>query len=197
MTSLELLAKQLSRLPGIGPKSASRLAYHLIKSDQNYNAQLAQLIGTIQELVFPCSICGSYTEIDPCPICSDASRDRTLLCVVEEPQDVVTIMASGSYNGLFHVLGGALSPLEGIGPDKLDFANLMKRIDSEPFSEVIIATNPTEEGDTTAMYVRHLLKGKPITVSRLASGLPIGGDLEYADRLTLARSMRGRVEFTE
>jgi recombination protein RecR len=106
-------------------------------------------------------------------------------------------MASGSYNGLFHVLGGALSPLEGIGPDKLDFAQLMKRIDTESFSEVIIATNPTEEGDTTAMYIRHLLKGRPITVSRLASGLPIGGDLEYADRLTLARSMRGRVEFTE
>lgn len=197
MTSLEILARQLSRLPGIGPKSASRLAYHFIKSDQSYNTQLAQLIADIQSLVFPCSVCGSYTEIDPCPACSDPSRDRTLLCVVEEPQDVVTITSSGAFNGLFHVLGGALSPLEGIGPDKLDFANLLKRIEQESFSEVIIATNPTEEGDTTAMYLRHLLKGKAITVSRLASGLPIGGDLEYVDRLTIARSMRGRVDFNE
>lgn len=197
MTSLEILAKQLSRLPGIGPKSASRLAFHLIKSDREYNKQLAALIDEIQDLVFPCSICGSYTETDPCPICTDSSRDRSLLCVVEEPQDVITITASGSYNGLFHVLGGALSPLEGIGPDKLDFTNLMKRIGEGAFTEVIIATNPTEEGDTTAMYVRHLLKGKGLSITRLASGLPIGGDLEYADRLTLARSMRGRVEFGE
>jgi recombination protein RecR len=117
--------------------------------------------------------------------------------VVEEPQDVVTILASGSYNGLFHVLGGALSPLEGIGPDKLDFTRLMKRITEGSFTEIIIATNPTEEGDTTAMYLRHLLKGTSLTITRLASGLPIGGDLEYADRLTLARSMRQRVEFSE
>ena len=197
MTSLEILAKQLSRLPGIGPKSASRLAFHLIKSDKEYNRQLAALFAEIQDLVFPCSICGSYTETDPCPICTDPSRDRSLLCIVEEPQDVITIVSSGAYNGLFHVLGGALSPLEGIGPDKLDFSNLMKRIETESFQEIIIATNPTEEGDTTAMYVRHLLKGKGIAVTRLASGLPIGGDLEYADRLTLARSMRGRVDFND
>jgi recombination protein RecR len=197
MTSLEMLAKQLARLPGIGPKSASRLAYHLIKSDREYNRQLATLIHDIQDLVFPCSICGSFTETDPCPICTDASRDRTQICVVEEPQDVVTIVSSGAYNGLFHVLGGALSPLEGIGPDKLDFVKLMKRIEEGSFGEVIIATNPTEEGDTTAMYLKHLLKGKKLTISRLASGLPIGGDLEYADRLTLARSMRGRIEFGE
>jgi recombination protein RecR len=197
MNSLELLAKQLARLPGIGPKSASRLAYHLIRSDAQYNQQLATLIGEIQDRVFPCSTCGSYTEVDPCPICTDASRDQSLLCVVEEPQDVVTILASGSYNGLFHVLGGALSPLEGIGPDKLDFVRLMKRIEAGSFTELIIATNPTEEGDTTAMYLRHLLKGNKLTITRLASGLPIGGDLEYADRLTLARSMRQRVEFSE
>lgn len=195
MTSLDQLAKQLSRLPGIGPKSASRLAYHLIKSDPQYNQQLADLIATIQDLVFPCPVCGSYTETEPCGICADPNRDRSLICVVEQPQDVVTISASGAYNGLFHVLGGALSPLEGIGPDKLDFARLMQRIENGDFHEVIIATNPTEEGDTTAMYLRHLLKGKQIAISRLASGLPIGGDLEYADRLTLARSLRGRVDF--
>lgn len=197
MTSLEQLAKQLSRLPGIGPKSASRLAYHLIKSDQYYNVQLANLIATIQELVFPCPVCGSYTESDPCAVCSDPNRDRTLMCVVEQPQDVVTILASGAYNGLFHVLGGALSPLEGIGPDKLDFTRLIHRIDEGEFKEIIIATNPTEEGDTTAMYLRHLLTGRRLTLTRLASGLPIGGDLEYADRLTLARSLRGRVDFAE
>ena len=197
MTALDRLVKQLARLPGIGPKSASRLAYYLIKSDPHYNELLAQSVATIQELIFPCPICGSFTETDPCPICSDPSRDRTLLCVVEQPQDVITIVASGAYNGLFHVLGGALSPLEGIGPDKLDFANLIKRINEGNFQELIIATNPTEEGDTTAMYLKHVLKGTPITITRLASGLPIGGDLEYADRLTLARSMRGRVDFTD
>ncbi|MDD2296643.1 MAG: recombination mediator RecR, partial [Sphaerochaetaceae bacterium] len=186
MNALETMVKQLSRLPGIGPKSASRLAYHLIKTDPHYNQLLAESIATIQDLIFPCSICGSYTETDPCPICSDPNRDRTLMCVVEQPQDVITIVASGSYNGLFHVLGGALSPLEGIGPDKLDIANLVKRIDEGTFQELIIATNPTEEGDTTAMYLRHVPKGKSLTISRLASGLPIGGDLEYADRLTLA-----------
>lgn len=197
MTALDLLAKQLSRLPGIGPKSASRLAYHLIKTDAQYNRQLAESIATIQEVIFPCPVCGSYTETSPCSICTDPSRDQNLLCVVEQPQDVVTITASGAYNGLFHVLGGALSPLDGIGPDQLDFGNLMKRINQSSFTEVIIATNPTEEGDTTAMYLRHLLKERNLLVTRLASGLPIGGDLEYADRLTLARSMRGRVNYAD
>jgi recombination protein RecR len=196
MTHLEQLIKLLARLPGIGPKSASRLAYHLIKTDAAYNEQLAALIETIQQRVFPCSICGSYTEVDPCPICSDPTRDTTLICVVEQPQDVITISSSGAYNGLFHVLGGALSPLEGIGPDKLDFDRFIKRIEGGNFKEVIIATNPTEEGDTTAMYLKHLLKGKEIAITRLAAGLPIGGDLEYADRLTLARSLRGRVDFS-
>lgn len=195
MNSLEQLSKLLTRLPGIGPKSAFRLAYHLIKTDPSYNGQLASLIERIQELIKPCSICGSYTEADPCPVCSSSERDRSLLCVVEEPQDVVTIASSGAYNGLFHVLGGALSPLEGVGPDQLDFNRLMKRVEEGSFNEIIIATNPTEEGDTTAMYLRHLLKGKEITVTRLASGVPIGGDLEYVDKLTLARSLRGRIDF--
>lgn len=195
MNSLEQLSKLLTRLPGIGPKSAFRLAYHLIKTDPSYNGQLASLIERIQELIKPCSICGSYTEVDPCPVCSSSERDRSLLCVVEEPQDVVTIASSGAYNGLFHVLGGALSPLEGVGPDQLDFNRLMKRVEEGSFNEIIIATNPTEEGDTTAMYLRHLLKGKEITVTRLASGVPIGGDLEYVDKLTLARSLRGRIDF--
>ncbi|MCH3907275.1 MAG: recombination mediator RecR [Sphaerochaeta sp.] len=196
MTDLENLAKQLSRLPGIGPKSAQRIAYFLIKSDKEFNRILADEIATIQEKVFPCSICGAYTETDPCPICSDPNRDRTQLCIVEQPQDVVTIQNSGAYNGLYFVLGGAISPLDGIGPEKLNFPKLVKRIDEGIIREVIIATNPTEEGDTTALYIRQVLKDKPnLSVSRLASGIPIGGDLEYADRITLARSLRGRIKF--
>ncbi|AEC03039.1 recombination mediator RecR [Parasphaerochaeta coccoides] len=196
MNTLDNLIQALSRLPGIGPKSAARIGYHLIKTNPQYNKELAKSIGTIQDVVFPCPVCGSYTEISPCRFCSDSSRDRELLCVVEQPQDVVTISTSGSYNGLYHVLGGAISPLDGIGPEDLSFDSLMRRISEGSFQEVIIATNPTEEGDTTAMYIRHLMKDFPdIILTRLASGLPIGGDLEYADRLTLARSLRGRIKF--
>nr|WP_319473370.1 recombination mediator RecR [uncultured Sphaerochaeta sp.] len=196
MTALENLIQTLSRLPGIGPKSASRLAYHLIKTEKSYNQNLSQAIATIQDRIFPCSICGSFTEADPCPVCSDASRDRTLLCVVEEPQDVLTIQSSGAYNGLYHVLGGAISPLDGVGPEQLSFSRLLQRIKEGQFTELIIATNPTEEGDTTALYIRHILKEHTeLSITRLASGLPIGGDLEYADRITLARSLRGRVIF--
>jgi recombination protein RecR len=193
MTTLEQLIKTLSRLPGVGTKSAARIAYHLIQSDAGYNSRLAAQIAELQDRVFTCSICGSYTETDPCPICTDRGRDTTLLCVVEQPQDVLTIEASGSYTGLFHVLGGAISPLDGIGPEQLSFGSLLKRIREGSFTEVIAATNPTEEGDTTALYLARLLKETGIPVSRLASGLPIGGDLEYADRITLARSMRGRI----
>ncbi|MFA5698690.1 MAG: recombination mediator RecR [Sphaerochaeta sp.] len=196
MTSLDTLIKDLSRLPGIGPKSATRLAYYLLKSDPSYNRNLGDEIATIQSRIKPCSICGNYTEVDPCPICSDPSRDQHLLCVVEEPQDILTLQGSGAFDGLYHVLGGAISPLDGIGPEQLSFGKLMKRIKEGSFTEIIVATNPTEEGDTTALYVRHLLKEYPnITITRLASGLPIGGDLEYADRLTVSRSLRGRVSF--
>lgn len=196
MTALENLAKTLSRLQGIGPKSANRIAYSLIKTPNEFNKLLAENIATIQDKVRPCSICGSYTETDPCPVCSDASRDRTSLCIVEQPQDVVTILSSGAYNGLFHVLGGAINPLNGVGPENLSFDVLIKRINEGQFNEIIIATNPTEEGDTTALYIRHLLKDKPeISLTRLASGLPIGGDLEYADRTTLTHSLRSRIKF--
>ncbi len=197
MHSLDLLIQHLSRLPGIGMKSASRLAYHLIQSDSAYNSQLAELIATIQDTIITCSVCNSYSETDPCDVCSDEGRDRSLLCVVEHPQDVFTISGSGAYTGLFHVLGGALSPLNGVGPQDLDFRNLIERIKTGSFKEVIIATNPTEEGDTTAMYLRHLLKGHDIRITRIASGLPIGGDLEYADKITLSRALRSRISFNE
>ena len=195
MNALENLIRQLSRLPGVGAKSATRMAYHLLKCDERYNEKLSDAIGTIKEKIHKCSVCGSYTETDPCELCSDPKRDHTLLCIVEQPQDVMTIQNSGIYNGMYHVLGGAIDPLNGVGPEDLSFRELRERIKNGSFSEVIIATNPTEEGDTTALYIRHVLQDTGITVSRLAAGLPIGGDLEYADRLTLARSIKGRVSF--
>ena len=140
-------------------------------------------------------VCGSYTEGDVCSVCSDPLRDRHLVCVVEQPQDVQTIEAVREYNGLFHVLGGVIAPLEGIGPEQLRLSELVSRIQEGEIKEVILATNPTVEGDTTALYVQRILKDKGVTVTRLASGLPVGGDLEYADRLTLARSFRGRAQF--
>ncbi len=193
MTVLDQLIKSLSRLPGIGAKSAARLAYYFIKADQESNKVLAGKIAEIKEKVFTCSVCGSYTETNPCPICTDSTRDTSLICVVEHPQDVLTIEASGSYDGLFHVLNGAISPLDGIGPEQLAIGSLLRRIKEHTFSEIILATNPTEEGDTTALYISHILKNSELRITRLASGLPIGGDLEYADRITLARSMRGRI----
>lgn len=196
MTALDNLAKALSRLPGVGPKSAARIAFYLVRSSDEYNRVLADGIATIREKVKPCSICGSYTENDPCPVCSDPTRDRSTLCIVEQPQDVITIQNSGAYNGLFHVLGGAINPLNAVGPENLSFGQLMKRIEDGSFKEIIIATNPTEEGDTTALYIRHLLKDRTdLNLTRLASGLPIGGDLEFADRSTLVRSLRGRIRF--
>jgi len=196
MNAIDNLAKTLSKLPGVGPKSAARIAFHLVRTPADYNALLARNIAEIKDKVRPCSICGSYTETDPCPVCTDPGRDRSVLCIVEQPQDVITIQNSGAFNGLFHVLGGAINPLNSVGPEDLDFAGLVKRIEEGQFSEIIIATNPTEEGDTTALYIRHMLKDYPgLSLSRLAAGLPIGGDLEFADRSTLVRSLRGRIRF--
>ena len=194
MDAIETLQNLLKRLPGMGEKSAARLCYHLIRTDDSYNKALAEAISQLKEKIHPCPICGCYTEEEKCRYCTDTERDQTTLCIVEEPQDVLSIASSGAYNGLFHVLGGAINPLGGVGPENLSFPLLMKRINEGNFREIIIATNPTEEGDTTTLYIRHLLKDKPeITLTRLASGLPIGGDLGYADKLTLARSMRGRI----
>lgn len=198
MTSLDTLISLLAKLPGLGPKSAQRIAYHLIdqKSDQQFNKLLGESIATIKEKVFPCPICGQFTETSPCEICSDPGRDQSQLCIVEQPQDVATILNSGAgYNGLFFVLGGAISPLDGVGPEDLHFGKLMKRIAEGKIKEVILATNPTDEGETTALYVGRLLKDHPeITVTRLARGLPYGGDIEYADRNTLARSFERRIK---
>lgn len=194
MNALDELTESFSRLPGIGKKSAARIATHLLRADPAFMNRFAGQIATLQQRIVPCSICGSWTEKDPCSICSDATRDQTLICVVEQAQDVNTIENSHEFHGLFHVLGGVINPLEGIGPDQLRIAGLLDRIHSGNVKEVILATNPTVEGDTTALYIQHLLAESGVTVSRLASGLPVGGDLEYVDRLTLARSFSGRIK---
>ena len=195
MNALDDLIDSFSRLPGIGKKSASRIAHFLLKSDQSLCDRLASDIILLHEKIHPCKICGSYTENELCPVCTDPARDRSLICVVEQSQDVQTIEAVKEYKGLFHVLGGVIAPLEGIGPDQLRLSELVSRIQEGQIQEVILATNPTIEGDTTALYIQRILKNLDITVTRLASGLPVGGDLEYADRLTLSRSFKGRSSF--
>ena len=195
MNALDEITESFSRLPGIGKKSAARIANHLLRADSVFMARFANQIATLQEKIKACSVCGSWTEEDPCPICSAVNRDRTLICVVEQPQDVVTIESSREFNGLFHVLGAVISPLEGMTPDKLRIQSLLERVKNEGVKEVILATNPTVEGDTTALFIQRLLRETGVAVTRLASGLPVGGDLEYADRLTLARSFRGRTSF--
>lgn len=193
MKALDDLIGALSRLPGIGRKSASRIAFHLLKSDESYVAALVDRMSALKASVRLCSVCGSYAEEDPCPICSSPARDKTVICVVEQAQDVITIEASREYRGVYHVLGGLIAPLDGVGPEALKLDRLAARVESQGVREVVIATNPTVEGDTTALYVKKVLEGSGASVTRLATGIPVGGDLEYADRLTLARSFRGRV----
>jgi recombination protein RecR len=193
MKALDEVVELLTRLPGIGRKSALRVAYYILKSDGSYALALSERILALKHSIGFCSICGSYTETEPCPVCSSTTRERGLICVVEQPQDVVTIEASREFHGLYHVLGGLISPLDGVGPENLRVAELIERLKGGEVSEVVVATNPTVEGDTTALYLKRALEACGVEVSRLATGIPVGGDLEYADRLTLARSFRGRV----
>ena len=195
MNALEDLIDNLCRLPGIGKKSAARLAYHILKQDPPYAHRLADSLYRLHESIKPCPVCGAFTDQDVCAICSDPGRDGSCICVVEQPQDVYTLMSMGEYRGLFHVLGGVIAPLEAIGPEQLRIASLVKRIGSgTAVKEVILATNPTIEGDTTALYIQKVLRDLPVEVTRLASGLPVGGDLEYTDKLTLMRSFKGRIK---
>jgi recombination protein RecR len=196
MTTLDRLIKNLSRLPGVGRKSAARIAYFLLRSDRTFTADLAREIAELKDRIRECGICGNYTEVEPCEICTDPRREKSVICVVEQSQDIQTIESTREYDGLFHVLLGVISPIDGIGPDDLTIAKLMKRIRETEVKEIIIATNPTVEGDATAMYLVRLLTDSGIAISRLASGLPVGGDLEYADRLTLARSIKGRISLS-
>jgi recombination protein RecR len=192
VNALDQLIGQLSRLPGIGKKSATRIAYYLLRADAGYSRSLAELLSSVRERVHPCSVCGNYTEADPCDVCADPHRDRGTICVVEQPQDVAVLEATREYRGLYHVLMGVISPIEGIGPKDLTISRLVSRVKEGGVGEVILATNPTVEGDTTALYLVKLFEGSDVRTSRLALGLPVGGDLEYADRLTIARSLRGR-----
>ena len=205
MNAFDELANNFSRLPGIGKKSANRMVNWLLKQDAAYVQKFAQNLGHLQERIKPCSVCGTWTETDPCPICSNPLRDAAQICVVEQPQDVSTIEAYGEYKGLYHVLGGLLRPLEGIGPAQLSIQPLLARIrgvegsNAPMVTEVIIATNPTVEGDTTALYLNKMISelnlSQPPKVTRLATGMPVGGDLEYVDKRTLSLSFRGRSEF--
>jgi recombination protein RecR len=192
--ALDELVGQLTRLPGIGKKSALRITYYLLKVDESFSSSLADRIRELKASIRFCSICGSYTEEDPCPVCASPARERGLVCAVEQPQDVVTIEASREFRGLYHVLGGLISPLDGVGPEDLRIPQLVERCGTGEVTEVVVATNPTVEGDTTALYLKRLLEPTGVSVTRLATGIPVGGDLEYADRLTLARSFRGRTK---
>ncbi|MDE6068059.1 MAG: recombination mediator RecR [Treponemataceae bacterium] len=195
MNAIEELVESFSRLPGIGKKSAGRITNFLLKADRTYVERFGAQMISLQEKIHPCPICGNWTEKDPCPICSDNLRDQSVICVVEQPQDVSTIESFHEFNGLFHVLGGVICPVEGIGPDELNIAPLVRRAKESGVQEIIIATNPTVDGDVTALYLQRILSQQVSTkITRLASGLPVGGDLEYADRLTFARSFRGRTE---
>ena len=195
MNTLENLIVLLSRLPGVGKKSAARMAYFLLKGDEDFNKRLGQSITELKEKIHKCRNCGNYTEQDICEICSSPNRDSSLLCVVEESQDVQMIESTGDFKGFYHVLHGVLSPLDGIGPNELGFNKLVERIDLLGVKELILATNPTLEGDSTALYIRHILKKKNLIISRIASGLPVGGDMEYADKMSISRAMIGRMTF--
>jgi recombination protein RecR len=186
------LINEFAKLPGVGPKTAARLAYFVLRGSREEATALADAIIDVKERIGLCSRCFNLTEDEPCPICSDEQRDHRLICVVEEPLDVVALDRTGEYNGLFHVLHGAISPVDGIGPDQLRIRELVERVRSGQFEEVILATNPNIEGDATAMYIARQLVNYGVTVTRPASGLPVGGDLEYADQVTLGRALSGR-----
>lgn len=192
---LERLVEQFERLPGIGHKSAQRLAYHMLAIPREDAEAFAQAIVDAHEKIHYCKICCNLTDGDLCPVCRSESRDRSVICVVEDPRDVFALERTNEYNGLYHVLHGTISPLSGVGPDQLRIKEFLARLTDGSVKEVIMATNPTVEGEATAMYISRLVKPLGIRVTRLAYGIPVGGDLEYADEITLTRAMEGRQEF--
>jgi recombination protein RecR len=189
------LIDELGRLPGVGPKSAQRIAFHIIQSERIDVTRLAEVLKTVKERVKFCTICGNITEEELCKICRDPRRDNTSICVVEESKDVIAIEKTREFKGKYHVLGGAISPIDGIGPENLRIRELMQRLAETQIAEVIIATDPNLEGEATATYLTRLIKPIGVKVSRLASGLPVGGDLEYADEVTLGRAFEGRTSY--
>lgn len=194
MSAIEELTTELAKLPGIGRKTAQRLTFHLLQQPPEQVERLAAALASVSERVRPCGECGNLTEEQPCSICRDPRRDRGLVCVVEEPSTVGVVDRSTDFRGQYHVLGGRLSPLDGIGPDALRIDRLVQRVRDGGVREVILATNPSMEGEVTATYVQQLLAGSPVRVTRLARGLPVGGDLEYVDGVTLAHALTARQE---
>jgi recombination protein RecR len=188
------LIEAFSRLPGIGPKSASRLTYYLLRSQSDEATELAEALQELREHTQFCSVCFNITEENPCPICSSDERDRSVICVVEEPLDVLAIERTREYRGLYHVLHGVISPMDGVGPEDLRIRELVDRVNAGGVKEIILATNPSLEGENTAMYLQRKISLPNIRITRLARGLPMGGDLEYADEVTLARALEGRRE---
>ncbi|UCE23673.1 MAG: recombination protein RecR [Candidatus Zixiibacteriota bacterium] len=193
--SVERLANRLARLPGIGRKSAARLAFHILKLTKEEAFELADIIREVKEKVGFCSVCNNISESDPCRICADPERDKTVICVVEETSDAAALDKAEGFNGMFHILGGRLSPLDGIGPDDLKIQELLDRLQAGEVKELILATNPNVEGEATAIYLSKLFKPMGLKVTRIARGLPVGSDLEYADSITLTRALEGRQEF--
>jgi len=194
--AVQELIDELGRLPGVGPKSAQRIAFHILESDPEDMSRLASAITTVKEKVKFCQVCGNVTEQETCNICRDPRRDPTMICVVEESKDVIAVERTRSFRGRYHVLGGAINPIAGIGPDQLRIRELLSRLSDEKIAEIIIATDPNLEGEATATYLVRMLKTLGINVTRLASGLPVGGDLEYADEITLGRAFEGRRSLT-
>jgi len=189
---IERLIDELKRLPGIGQKTAQRLAFHLLRASPQDALALAEAIRTAKERIRPCSVCNNITDTDPCLYCSSATRSRKTICVVEEPHNILAVEKTRQYGGLYHVLGGALSPLSGVGPEQLKIKSLIERLKESPVDEIIIATNPTAEGEATAVYLSKLIKPLGIRVTRIGVGIPVGSDLEYADEVTMLKAMEGR-----
>jgi len=189
-----MLIDELAKLPGIGPKSAQRLAFYLLKVSPGEAGRLVNAIVDVKEKIGFCGVCFNITEGDVCELCQDFNRDDSLLCVVEEPRDIIALEKAGNFKGRYHVLGGAISPIEGIGPGDLKIKELLNRLKDGKIKEIVIATNPNIEGEATAMYIAKLVKPLEIRVTRIASGLPVGGDLEYADEVTLGKALEGRRE---
>jgi recombination protein RecR len=189
------LIHELAKLPGVGPKTAQRLAFHILNLTETEVAKLAEVLVEAKQKIGFCAICGHLTEVSPCSLCTDPKRETTILCVVEEPKDVIAMEKTRVFKGRYHVLGGAISPLEGIGPDDLRIKELLRRVSAGGLTEVIIATDPNVEGEATALYLGKILKPSAVKITRLARGLPIGGDLEYVDEITLGKALEGRVEF--
>ena len=192
--ALDRLTVLFSRLPGIGKKSAGRIVYHLLDSSPALAHQLAQELSGLHQAIRRCSICGGFTENDPCSVCSDPTRDHSVICIVEQAQDMRIIEESREFPGVYHVLGGLIAPLEGVNPANLTIDKLINRLSKNNIKEIILALNPTVEGDTTSLYLQKTLKSFPVDIFRLASGMPVGGNIEYIDKLTLSRSFRGRVK---